>query len=311
MNNHGASGAAIAGVLIIVIILIVVIYGFNSGVLNLGKSSSSKLPSTFSISAASNISQLYSGKSSPLYVTVFNPFNQSLNANLFVLTAPPVSISPSSKTITVPTNMKTQSAILFNASCTSSTGSVIPYFALEVHNFWQNLTTSVITYPYGTKPSLVPKLVSFNPNQGFMTLSASPVSVETQIPGGALSTTITFDASSDYNSGNYKSGNPYTSISNNNPNGYISTINLTISNSTGGIASALVYYNGQNYPFSISGKTLSLILHNINLALITSGSGLPLEITVTNDNSSSQNVINIDTNYNYYIAFNSNQISCI
>ena len=27
--------------------------------------------------------------------------------------------------------MKTQSAILFNASCTSSTGSVIPYFALE------------------------------------------------------------------------------------------------------------------------------------------------------------------------------------
>jgi hypothetical protein len=174
MNNHGASGAAIAGVLIIVIILIVVIYGFNSGVLNLGKSSSSKLPSTFSISAASNISQLYSGKSSPLYVTVFNPFNQSLNANLFVLTAPPVSISPSSKTITVPANMKTQSAILFNASCTSSTGSVIPYFALEVHNFWQNLTTSVITYPYGTKPSLVPKLVSFNPNQGFMTLSASP-----------------------------------------------------------------------------------------------------------------------------------------
>ncbi|MCL4396770.1 hypothetical protein M1494_00255 [Candidatus Parvarchaeota archaeon] len=311
MNNHGASGAAIAGILIVVVILIVVLYGFNSGALNLGKSPSSKLPSTFSISAAANSSQLYSGKSSPLYVTLFNPFNQSLNANLVVLTAPPVSVSPSSKSITVPANMQTQSTILFNASCTSSTGSVIPYFALEVQNFWQNLTTSVVTYPYGTKSSLIPQSISSNTNQGFMTLSAPTTVVETQIPGGSLAATITFDASPNYNSGNYKSGSPYTSISNNNPNGYISTINLYISNSTGGIASALVYYNGQNYPFSVSGKTLSLTLHDVNLALITSGSGLPLEITVTNDNASSQNIVTIDTNYNYYIAFNSNQISCI
>jgi len=312
MNNHGASGAAIAGILTVVIILIVVIYGFNSGALNLGKSSSSKLPGTFSISAASNLSQLYSGKSSPLYVTIFNPFNQSLNANLMVLTAPPVSISPSSKTITVPANMQTQSTILFNASCTSSSGSVTPYFALEVSNFWQNLTTSVVTYPYGTKSTLIPQSVSLNTNQGFMTLSASPTVVETQIPGGSLSTNIIFDASPNYNSGNYNSGSPYTSISNNqNTNGDIGTIMFTISNSTGGIASAFVYYNGQNYPFSVSGKTLSLTLHNVNLALITSGPGLPLEITVTNDNASSQNIVNIDTNYNYYIAFNSNQISCI
>ena len=311
MNNYGASGSAIAGILIIVIILIVVIYGFNSSAFNLGKSPSSKLPATFSISAAANMSQLYSGKSSPLYVTVFNPLNQSLNANLIVLTAPPVSISPSSKVITIPANMKTQSTIFFNASCTSSTGSVIPYFSLEVHNFWQNLTTSVVTYPYGTKSTLIPQSVFFNPNQGFMSLSAAPTVVETQIPGGSLSTTITFTASPNYNYGNYKSGNPYTTISNNNPNGYISSINLYISNSTGGIASALVYYNGQNYPFSVSGKTLALTLHDVNLALITSGSGLPLEITVTNSNSSSQNVVTIDTNYNYYLAFNSNQISCI
>ncbi|MEM0144082.1 MAG: hypothetical protein QXL94_09125 [Candidatus Parvarchaeum sp.] len=310
MNNHGASGAAIAGVLIIVIILIVVIYGFNSGAFNLGKSTA-KTPSTFSISATVNTSSLYSGKSSPLYVTLFNPFNQSLNANLNVFTAPPVSISPSSKTITVPANMQTPSTVLFNASCTSSTGSVIPYFALEVQNFWQNLTTSVVTYPYGTKSGLIPQSIYFNTNEGFMTLAAPATVVETQIPSGSLSTTITFDASPNYNSGNYKSGEPYTSVPNNNPNGYISTINLYISNSTGGIASALVYYNGQNYPFSVSGKTLSLTLHNVNLALITSGSGLPLEITVTNDNASSQNIVSIDTNYNYYIAFNSNQISCI
>ena len=311
MNKYGASGAAIAVLLVIVLIGIVALYGYNKGDFNLGKPAPAvTLPNAFSISAASNVSQLYSGKSTPIYVTLFNPFNQSLDTNLMVLTAPPVSVSPSSKAITVPANMRTPSSILFNASCTSSLGSVTPYFAFEVQNFWQNLTTSVVTYPYGTKSSLIPQSISFNPNQGFMTLSAPPTVVETQIPGGSLSTAITLDAYPNYNSGNYKSGNPYTSISNNNPNGYISTIELRISNSTGGIASALVYYNGQNYPFSVSGKTLSLTMHNVNLALITSGSGLPLEITVTNDNASSQNIVTVNMNYNYYIAFNSNQISC-
>ncbi len=310
MNRLGASGVAIAGVLIVVIILIVVLYSFNSGALKLGKSSTST-PSTFSISAYSNVSQLYSGKSSPLYVTLFNPFNQSLTASLQVLTAPPVSISPGSKSISIPASMKTPSTILFNTSCTSSSGSVIPYFALEVQNFWQNLTTSVITYPYGTKSGLIPQSIYSNSNSGFMTLSALPASVETQIPSGSLSTTITLDVSPNYDSGNYKSGAPYTAISNNNPNDYIKTISLYIDNTTGGIASAFVYYNGQNYPFSVSGKTLSLTLHNVNLQLISAGSGLPIEITVTNDNASSQNTIAIDTNYNYYVAFTGNQISCI
>ncbi|MGC8533647.1 MAG: hypothetical protein ACP5MV_03425 [Candidatus Parvarchaeum sp.] len=310
MNRLGASGAAIAGVLVIVIILIIALYSFNSGALKLGKPSTST-PSTFSISAYSNVSQLYSGKSSPLYVTLFNPFNQSLTATLQVLTAPPVSIVPASRSVSVPANMKTPSTILFNSSCTSSSGSVIPYFAFEVQNFWQNLTTSVITYPYGTKSGLIPQSIYSNSNSGFITLSALPASVETQIPSGSLSTTITLDVSPDYNSGNYKSGAPYTAISNNNPNDYIKTISLYIDNSTGGIASAFVYYNGQNYPFSVSGKTLSLTLHNVNLQLISAGSGLPIEITVTNDNASSQNTIAIDTNYNYYVAFTGNQISCI
>jgi hypothetical protein len=308
MNKFGASGVAIAAILIFIVIIIVLLYGFNSGALNIGKSSA-KNPSAFSISANSNISQLYSGKSSPLYVTLFNPFNQSLTATLQVLTAPPVSIAPSSRVISIPADMKAPSTILFNASCTSSSGSVIPYFALEVQNFWQNLTTSVITYPYGTKAGLKPQQIYSNLNQGFMTLSATPTSVETQIPLGSLSTTITLDVSPNYDSGNYKSGSPYTSISNNNPNGYIKTISLYIDNTTGGVANAFVYYNGTNYPFSVSGKTLSLVLHNVNLELITAG--LPVEITVTNGNVSSQNAITIDTNYNYYIEFTSNQVSCI
>jgi hypothetical protein len=310
MNKHGASGVAIAGVLIIVIILVVIVYNFKGGALNFGNSSP-KTSTAFSISSTSNVSQLYSGRSSPIYVTLFNPFNQSLNANILVLTAPPVSISPASKSISVPADMKTASTLLFNASCTSSSGSVIPVFELEVQNFWQNITTSVVTYPYGTQSNLIPNSVYSDSNEGFMNLSASPSVIETQIPSGSLSANVIFHASPNYNSGNYRLGTPYTSISNSNPNGYIKTINIYISNSTGGIASAFVYYNGQNYPFSVSGKTLSLTMNDVNLALINAGSGLPIEITVTNDNASSQNTITINTNYNYYFTFNANQISCI
>lgn len=309
MDNKGASGVAIAGILIVVIILIVIFYGVNSGALNLGKSGS-KTPGTFSISAAVNSSQIYSGKSSPIYITLFNPFNQSLNANLQVFTTPPVSISPASKSIFMPADMKTTSKVLLNTSCTSSSGQVIPYFSLLIPDFWQNLSTSVITYPYGTKASLIPQSVYVNLNAGFMTLSANPVTIETQNPSGSLSTVLNFTVAPGYNSGNYKSGSPYTSISNNNPNDYINSIILYISNSTGGIASAFVYYDGQNYPFSVSGNALSLTLHDVNLALIE-GSALPVEITVTNDNASSQNIVNIYTNYNYYISFTGGQISCI
>ncbi len=310
MSSKGASSSAIIGIFIVVIILIVIFYSVNSGALNLGKPSTA-VPTSFSVSASSNASQLYSGQSTPLYVTLFNPFNYSFNANLYVFTTSPVSISPSSKAISAPADMKAVSDILFNASCTASSGSVIPYFAFEPQNIWQNITTSVVTYPYDTKTGLIPQTVYSNPNDGFMVLSANPETVETQIPSGSLSTTINFTPTASYNSGVYKLGSPYTSLSNNNPNGYITKIDFYISNSTGGIASAFVYYDGQDYPFSVSGKTLSLTLDNVDLELITSGSDLPIEITTTNGNVSSQNVINIDTNYNYYIAFNSNQISCI
>ena len=310
MSDKGANSSSIIGIFIVVIILIVIFYSVNSGALNLGKSSA-KIPTTFSVSAVSNASQLYSGKSTPLYVTLFNPFNYSFNANLYVFTTPPVSISPLSKAISAPANMKAVSNILFNVSCSGSSGSVIPYFAFEPQNIWQNITTSVVTYPYGTKTNLIPQTVYSNPNEGFMVLSANPAIVETQIPSGPLSTEINFTPTASYNSGVYTLGSPYTSLSNGNPNGYITQIKFYISNSTGGIQSAFVYYDGQNYPFSVYGNTLKLTLNDVDLALITSGSDLPIEITTTNDNVSSQNIINIDTNYNYYITFDSNQISCI
>ncbi len=304
MDRQGASGAAIAGILIVVVILIVVFYGVNHGMLNLGKPSSSAVPSSFSISATVNSTSIYPGHSAPMYIKFFNPFSQPLNVNLQVSVGAPnyVSISPSSKSLVMPANMKNASTASFNVSCTGSSVSSTYLFSSEISNFQQNLTTSVITYPYGTQSSLIPQTIYTNSNQGFMSLSATPASVETQIPSGSLSTTINLDILPVYDG-----GHPYTQISHGTPNNLMTSITIKITNSSG-IASAFVYYNGQNYPFSVSGRTLSLTLSNGNLALTP----LPIEITATNDNSTSQNIISINTNYNYYFSFTGSpsEISC-
>lgn len=307
MYNKGASGAAIVGVLIIVIILIVVIYGINSGKLNFGKTKSST-PNSFYISASLNATSIYSGHSAPLYLTFFNPFNQPVNLQLQAEVGSPnyVAISPSSKTISMPASMSTPTSVLFNVSCLGSSSSVSStyLFSSKVTDFWQNFTTSVITYPYGIASSLIPQTIYNNTNQGFMSVTANPISIETQIPSGSLSQNMNLAISPTYDS-----GEPYTEISSGTPNKVLSNIIITIKNSSG-IASASAYYNGQTYPFSVSGKTLKLSLSNVNLALIKPY--LTFDIRATNLNSTSQNIVNIDINYNYYFSFPGSpaQISC-
>ncbi len=307
MDKKGASGIAVAAVLIIVVIIVVALYGLNSGVFKLNSSSPSKTSSSFTISAVLNASHIYSGQSAPLYLTFFNPYNQSLNTQLTVAVSSPsyISIAPSSKTLIIPADMTTSSSILFNVSCSSSNAQSGYLFSAEISNVWQNITTSLITYPYNIKSTLIPSAIQSNNGQGFMLLTASPESVETQIPSGSLSSTISLVITPDYNN-----GDSYTHIAQGTPNDFVKSISISISNSTGGVASAFVYYNGQNYPFTGSGKDLYLSMSDVNLGLIPAG--LPIEITATNDNSTSQNIINININYNYYFSFTGtpSEISC-
>lgn len=307
MDRKGASTAVIAGILIAVMFLVIIVYNISGGALKFGGFSSSQ-PSSFLISAALNSTSIYPGYSTPVYLTFFNPFNQQISVDLQASVGSPnyVAILPVTKTISMPASMTSKSSTSFNVSCSSASSGVSStyLFSAEIPDFSQNMTTSVITYPYGTKASLIPQTIYNNSNQGFMSLSANPVTVETQIPSGSLSTTLNLVISPSYDS-----GEPYTSISGGSPNDIISQINLEITNSSG-IASAFAYYNGQDYSFSVSGTTMSLSLSNVNMHLISSG--LPLEIKTTDGNVASQNLVNINVNYNYYFSFGGSpsEISC-
>lgn len=313
MNRLGASSMAIFGVLIVIIILIAIVYGVNSGLFKV-TGSKSTTPSVFTISASFNTTSLYAGKSAPMYLTFFNPFNQPVNMLLNVSVGSPnyVSLSPTSKVLDMPANMSNSSIVQYSVSCLSSSSGVSStyVFSSQVRNFWQNFTTSVITYPYNTKQNLIPQTIYDNSNQGFMSFSALPLEIETQIPSGPLSQTLNLVMTPSFGK---KSGyiyGPYTNISAGSPNDYIKSITLKITNSSG-IASASVYYDGQTYPFSVSKNNMTLTMNNVNLALIPSG--LPVDITATNSNETSQNIINININYGYYFSFTGspNDISCI
>lgn len=307
MYKQGASVAVVAGILVVVVILIVILYNVNGGALNLGRTTGSG-SSSFSIAAVLNSTSIYQGHSAPLYLTFFNPFNEPVNMNLQLSVGSPnyVAVSPSSKSLIMPASMSSSSVVLFNVSClTSSSGVLSTYlFSSEVSNFWQNLTTSVIIYPYGINPSLIPQTIYNNSNQGFMSVSANPMTIETQIPSGALSSTLNLLLTPVYSK-----GAPYTQVSSSTPNDYVKSIEIIITNSSG-IAAASAYYNGQIIPFSVSGSQMTLSLFNTNLLLL--GSGLPLKITATNGNSASQNLVKIYINYNYYFQFSGSpsDISC-
>ena len=308
MNGLGVSSSAIAGIFAIAIIL-VLLFGAKSGFFNSFVQPAAANASLFSISANVSSASLYSGKSAPVYVAFLNPFNESINAYIGVSTALPVKVSPLSRAVFMPAQMSVPSDITFNSSCAGSSGTVSILFSMFVHDFWQNITTSVVSFPYNINASLIPQTVYRNGQQGFMQLSAKPQKVETGLPPGPFTATIMFSMSPAYKSADfYVYGNTLFPVSS--PNGNINDLVMSISNNTGGIASAYAYYDGQKHPFSVSGDSLSLELYNVSLSLFPYG--LPIKITVVNSSSTSQNIINIDTNYDYYLGFQGNNlVTCV
>ena len=300
MFNKRAANTAVVFGLVLVVVLVVIIYFAASGNLGnlLGRSNStSTTPTTFSTTAALDTSPILVGHSSNIIFTYFNPFDQFLTANVTLEVFNPTYITATdpSKLVSMPADMSTAASGEFNVTCVGSSSSTST-FALSFQNFWQNATTSVETYPYDSTPlQVLPLSVS----AGFLSVVANPITIETQLSSVNEQTPLNVAISPFiYN------GEPFIGST----KGLISELVLSISNSTGGIASANVSYNLNTYSFS-KGSTLTLTLKNVNLALL-SGGGFSIEVAATNVGKPTQNLVNVDAYYNYEYSFDGPEITC-
>ncbi len=299
-GSRGANNTTIFGV-IAILVIIVVVYTMNSGALNLfGPSGLSA--NTFSVSSNLSSSSILQGYSGQLFFSFLNPYNESIDAriNLTTVDSSFINIPDPSRAVLMPSAMKSSSSIVFNVSCIGS-GQSSYALSAEIPNFWQNLTTSVVTYPYRTSSSQVPKEVYNNPNAGFLKVSAQPLLIETQTSTVPLQQSMNIVFSSTTFNG-YQSG-PYTAISLGSPNNYISEILVSIDNSSsGGIKSAFVYYNGNSYPLTqVSPGILGAELKDAYVPLIEPS--IPIIITAVNSQTASQEIVNIAIKYNYYFSY--------
>ena len=299
MGSHGQNkGAMILVLLIVVIVIVLVAY---HGISTTTTASTSK-PSVFTVSSTAPSGQIYQGKSSDILFNFYNPFNQSITANVSLALGAPgyVSTSTPSRIITMPANMPSISSSYFNITCTNGPEQSTYSFFVQIPSFWQNITTSVITYPYDTAQNLRPIPIYKNNGQGFMSVSANTLSIPTQIPDTVPQGNIAVS----FANATYAAGEPYTSISHGTANDYVSDIIVSISNSSSdaGISSAFIFYNGQKiYLTSSSNGLLSVNLPNVYMPLLST-SGLPIEIVARNTTSATQDLVNIDVHYNYLFS---------
>ncbi len=298
-NKRAASSAVVLG-LVLVVVLVVIIYFAASG--NLGSllghtSNSTTTPTAFTTTAALQTSPILAGHSSNIIFTYFNPFGQSLTPNVTLDVGNPsyVKVTNPSILVSMPAIMSAPASGEFNVTCLAGNQVSDSTFTVSLQNFWQNATTSVETYPYGSTPLQV---LPLNVSAGFLSVIANPITIETQVSSGNAQAPLSLTLSpSVYN------GQPFVSTS----KGMITKLILTISNTSGGIASAFVTYNLQKLSFTGS-STLTLTINDVNLALLTGG--LPIEVTATNIAKPTQNEVGISTYYNYGYSFSGPTITC-
>ncbi len=297
-GKRGANNVALIGVVLVVIVLIAV-YALSSGKFNLGGPGGS---TSTGFSASSNISSstILTGHSALLFLSFLNPYNQSIDARVNLSVGAPsfITVSNPSRHVLMQANMSKPSSIDFNVTCIGSAQQSTYLLSVEMPDFWQNLTTSVVTYPYGTSSSLIPQQIYDNNNYGFITMSADPVTIETQVPASLQEPiNIVFSPTT------YDNGEPYSKMIVGSPDDYISQVTISILNSSsaGGIASAFVYYNGNSYPLvQTSPGVLGVTLSNVYMQLVKSG--LPLEVTALNLGRTSQSVVKVAVKYNYFFS---------
>ena len=310
MGSHGQNkGAMILVLLIVVIVIVLVAY---HGISTTTTASTSK-PSVFTVSSTAPSGQIYQGKSSDILFNFYNPFNQSITANVNLTLGAPgyANTSTPSRIITMPANMPSIASSYFNITCTNGPEQFNYVFSVKIPSFWQNITTSVITYPYDTAQNLRPVPIYKNNGQGFMSVSANTLSIPTQIPDTVPQGNIAVS----FANATYADGEPYVLTSTGAAkNDIVSNIIVSISNSSSdaGISSAFIFYNGQEiYLTPSSNGFLSVNLPNVKMPLLST-SGLPIEIVARNTTSATQDLVNIDVHYNYLfsVASSPSAIDC-
>ncbi|MDP8012993.1 MAG: hypothetical protein RAK22_02735 [Nanoarchaeota archaeon] len=316
MNKIGANGAAVALILIVILIIAILLFSHPgvisaSGLPLLGSTQKANTTLSYSVTSSVSPSSIAPGSSGTVLFTYLNPFDEPVGTSVdFTLNSPAyISVSNPSQQITMPAKMETPSSISFQVSCSSSSPAVSSssVFTIESSDYWQNATSSVIIYPYNTPSSLVPQEI-YSVQSGFMSLSVSPFEIQTVSTASAPYTqsynTYIYLSPSVY------SGEPYVSISSGLPDDKISQIIISVSNQSGAIESASVYYNGNTLSLTANKNgILSTVLTNVPIDLISSG--IPLSITAFNNlNKPTQNLINVDVNYNYYYQVSGPSVYC-
>ena len=202
--------------------------------------------------------------------------------------------------------MQTPSIAAFNVTCLSNqqsaSQSVNTIFTVNTPGIRQNLTTSIVTYPYGTAPSLVPSTIYSGSSSGFLSFSAPPAVIETGLGQSSAQSSINvlfspvmFNGGSPY-SGKYSTLSPAS----------ISLIKVSLTNNSG-IASAYLFFNGQETLLTGTG-VLTATLSNVNLQVALAG--IPIEVTATNSSKPTQNTVKVSVIYNYFYSFNGPAITC-
>ncbi len=297
-SKKAANSGAVIGI-VLLLVIIAIVYLSVSGSLNLGGLYSNQSPSqtsTYTTTVSPSSLSLLNGRSGSMLLTYFNPFTQALNPNVTLSVGSPtfVSVNTPSIKLSMPAAMSVPAATAFNVTCTGSGQVSTSEFSVSLDNFTQNATTSVETYPYGSNPLQV---IGPSVSPGFLSITANPITIETSASSPA-SSPINIQFSPAVYSGNVFSGSS---------TGIITSLTVSISNTSGGVASAFVQY-GSNTLNLAGHSTLSITIPDVNLALISAG--LSLKITATNSATPTQNLISIITRYNYQYSFVGPTISC-
>jgi hypothetical protein len=315
LGNRGRAASAIFVLALIAILVIIVV--FYSGKFSLtslpsfgGNTTTTSSNSTFSVAASANQTSVLFGRGATAVFTYLNPFTQQLASNVSLQVYGGASpylevLPPASAVFSMPQRMISLASVSFGLKCIGSSQSsqqVSTVFNTAISGFWQNVTTSVVVYPYNS----VSPVTEYTPASGFLSISASPIEIETGVPQTTNSGTLSMDfAPAVY------SGLPFTGTPSGTPNRIISKVMVSISNQSGGVLSAYVPFNGQNYQLSYnpSTKILSTSISSIPLYLISNG--LSLIIQAANSGKSSVNLINVSTQYNYEFQTTGPIITCI
>lgn len=312
--NKGASGGAVAAIVLILVIIVIFLY--FEGYLHIPTTTNTTKITTVvtSYSFSSTVIPLPSlnpGQSGQVIVTYGNPFNEPIATNISFSVNQPAFLneSPHYQAFSMPATMSAPASINFGVKCSSSISSAVTstsVFTVESTGLSQTVNTSIIVYPYTTPSTLIPSKVYFSP-AGFLSVSANPVLVQTN---DLSANTQTSNTSMDIVIvPSIYSGDVYTQLLPSGANGEISSLTVTIDNSSGAIASAFLYYGGGAYFPAASGNTLKITIPNVQLSLVSSG--LPLTISSFNSaKAPSQNLVGITIDYNYLYSLSGPTITC-